>query len=249
MSSKFEEWKVRVIQLPEAVAHFEKWLFSSIAGVLLVGKAGELLMLRVEDSELSIDQHICRIAALSQSWGFSHLVLCRSEICARVIMYDPVRVQKTLSDVPQRVLDKLGYSRGIGPTRLLEEVGQRWQEERQIPHEIGLALGYPVKDVLGYMGLVPLQCTGRCRRKPGGKLLPLHIADRQANPSPLFLLPGEPGFNGKPVVERTPENLTGKVKACYTDSGFRKTMHLQKLGVNANEKRRRVFLFDTNVNI
>ena len=80
--------------MPEAVAHFEKWLFSNIAGVLLASKAGELLMLRAEDSELSIDQRICHIATLSQSWGLSYLVLCRSEICARVIMYDPVRVQK-----------------------------------------------------------------------------------------------------------------------------------------------------------
>ena len=172
MSPKFEEWKVRVSQLPVAVAHFEKWLFSNIAGVLLAGKAGELLMLKAEDSELSIDQRICHIAALSQSWGFSHLVLCRSEICARVIMYDPVKVQKTLSDVPRRVLDKLGYSRGIGPARFLEEVGQRWQEERQIPHEIGLALGYPVKDVLGYMGLVPLHCTGKCGWRIYGNPLP-----------------------------------------------------------------------------
>ena len=50
----------------------------------------------------------------------------------------------------------------IGPTEFLEEVGRRWRHKGQIPHEIGLALGYPIKDVLGYMGLVPLPCTGGC---------------------------------------------------------------------------------------
>ena len=172
MCPKFEEWKLRVSQLPEAVADFEKWLFSNVAAVLLAGKAGELLMLSAEGSELGIDQRICHIAALSQSWGLSYLVLCCSEICARVIMYDLIEVQKTLSSVPRQVLDKLGYSYDISPTEFLEEVGRRWQEEREIPHEIGLALGYPIKDVLGYMGLVPLQCTGRCGWRIYGDPLP-----------------------------------------------------------------------------
>jgi len=172
VSPKLEEWKVRVSQLPEAVAHFERWLFSNIAGVLLADKAGELLMLRAEDSELSIDQRICHIAVLSQSWGFSYLVLCRSEICSRVIIYDPAKVQKTLSNLPRWVLDKLGYPGDIGPAEFLEEVGRRWREVTQIPHEIGLALGYPIKDVLGYMELVPLHCTGSCGWRIYGDPLP-----------------------------------------------------------------------------
>ncbi|MBW2039277.1 MAG: DUF3793 family protein [Deltaproteobacteria bacterium] len=133
-----------------------------MASVLFADKAGELLMLRAEHSELSIDQRIERIAALSRSWGFSYLVLCRSQVCARVIIYDQMKVQKTLSNVPQWVFDKMGYPHDIGPIEFLEEVGRRWQDKGQIPHEIGLALGYPIKDVLGYMGLIPLRSTGNC---------------------------------------------------------------------------------------
>ncbi len=162
MSPRFKAWKMQASHLPEAVTEFEKWLFFDMASVLFADKAGELLMLRAEHSELSIDQRIERIAALSRSWGFSYLVLCRSQVCARVIIYDQTKVQKTLSNVPQWVFDKMGYPHDIGPTEFLEEVGRRWRYKEEIPHEIGLALGYPIKDVLGYMGLVPLRPTGNC---------------------------------------------------------------------------------------
>ena len=46
-----------------------------------------------------------------------------------------------------------------------------------------------------------------------------------------------------------PENLTRKVRDCYTWSSFEKDMHLQKVGVNANEKVKGVFLFDTDIKI
>ena len=37
-----------------------------------------------------------------------------------------------------------------------------------IPHEIGVALGYPLDDVFGYMGLLPLACKGVCGWKVYG---------------------------------------------------------------------------------
>ncbi|NJN67192.1 MAG: DUF3793 family protein [Chloroflexaceae bacterium] len=56
----------------------------------------------------------------------------------------------------------LGYVCPITAHAFVFEVGQRWREGGNLPHEIGLALGYPVKDVLGYMGLLPLDFTGCC---------------------------------------------------------------------------------------
>lgn len=162
MGPGFETWKTRVSHLSEAGAEFEKWLFVNIASVLLADKAGELLMLRAECSELSIEQRIERIAKLAPLWKHSYQMLYRSRVCARVIIYQQAKVQKALSHVPGWVFDKLGYPRRMGPEKFLEQVGRRWRNKEQIPHEIGFALGYPVKDVLGYMGLVPLQCTGGC---------------------------------------------------------------------------------------
>ena len=163
MSPQFEAWKTQVSHLSETEAEFEKWLFVHIASVLFADKAGELLMLRAEQSKLSINQRIERITALAPLWKYSYLVLCRSPFCARVIFYDQAKVQKALSKVPRCVFfNEMSYPHDIGPTEFLEEVGRRWRHKGQIPHEIGLALGYPIKDVLGYMGLVPLLYTGGC---------------------------------------------------------------------------------------
>jgi hypothetical protein len=162
MSPEFEAWKAQADHLPECEAEFQKWLFVHIASVLFADKAGELLMLRGEKFGLSIDQQIECIAALSPSWKYSYVVLCRDSSCARVVIYDPAKVQKTLAEVPLWVFDKIGYPRDIGPTEFLEDVGRRWQNKGRIPHEIGFCIGYPIKDVLGYMGLIPLPCTGAC---------------------------------------------------------------------------------------
>jgi hypothetical protein len=131
------------------------------AGVLFANKAGELLTFKAEDPELGVEQRIQDIERLSRSWGLSCLVLYRDQACVRLIMYRPAEVQEALSKVPGRFLEKLGYPCDTGPVEFLEEVGRRWQKDRQIPHEIGIALGYPVKDVLGYMGLISLKHTGQ----------------------------------------------------------------------------------------
>jgi hypothetical protein len=148
--------------LPERQAEFEKWLFVNIASVLFADKGGELLMLRVEQSELSVGQRIECISALAPLCRYSYMVLCRSVVCARVIIYEPAKVQKALSKVAPWVFDEMGYPRDVGPTEFLEEVGRRWRDKGQIPHEIGFTLGYPIKDVLGYMGLAPLPHRGDC---------------------------------------------------------------------------------------
>jgi hypothetical protein len=162
MSPQLQAWKAQMNRLPENKAAFEKWLFVHIAGVLFADKAGELLTLRAGQFQLSIDEQIRRIETLSPAWKYSQRVLCRIASCARVVLYDPGKVRDALLEVPQWVFDGMGYPLGIGPAEFLEEVGRRWRQKGQIPHEIGLALGYPVKDVLGYMGLVPLPCTGGC---------------------------------------------------------------------------------------
>lgn len=53
-----------------------------------------------------------------------------------------------------RVFKLLGYQR-VGLERVLEEISRRYESymknERSFPHELGLLLGYPVEDVVGFM--------------------------------------------------------------------------------------------------
>jgi hypothetical protein len=162
MSPRFEYWKTRIDRLPENKAEFERWLFVNIAGLLFAGKAGELLTLNAGRNHLDIEQQIERIENLSYLWNYSFLVLNENPSCAKVVLYREIQVQKMLLDVPRWVFDEIDYPHDIRPAAFLKEIGRRWRKAEQIPHEIGLALGYPVKDVLGYMGLVSSSCTGTC---------------------------------------------------------------------------------------
>lgn len=162
MSPQLQSWKMQVKKLPKNRAAFEKWLFVHIAGVLFGNKSGELLMLTAGECRLRIDQQLTTIASLAQLWNYSFLVLMQDLSCARIVFYDYAKVQEVLSETPEWAFTAMGYPDQVEPETFLKEVGQRWRETGQIPHEIGFALGYPTKDVLGYMGLVSSPCTGMC---------------------------------------------------------------------------------------
>lgn len=162
MGQRFKVWRNQISRFSHGEAEFQKWLFVRVSGVLLGGKAGELLTLRNGSYGLSIDRQIRLVRRLSALWRYRYVVLSRRNISARVIVYDSSAVEKTLSEVPCSVLDQMGYRWGTGSRQFLEEVGRRWRRKEEIPHEIGLALGYPVKDVLGFIGLMSLRHSGMC---------------------------------------------------------------------------------------
>lgn len=142
---------------------FAEWLFVQAASVLFAQKAGELLTLPAEQFTLPMAQRLACLDCLANQWGVAYHLLQQNEVSSKVILYRPALVQHRLHDVPPAILcGTLGYACCITPEAFVAEIGRRWRERGSIPHEIGLALGYPVKDVLGYMGLQPLACTGCC---------------------------------------------------------------------------------------
>lgn len=60
------------------------------------------------------------------------------------------------------LLQKAGYNRDATLGELLSELQQRVINNTDFPHEIGLFIGYPAKDVAAFMGLVklPFSCQG-----------------------------------------------------------------------------------------
>ncbi|HML95739.1 MAG TPA: DUF3793 family protein [Thermodesulfobacteriota bacterium] len=163
ISRGFLDWKKELRTLSGTEPEFQKWLFVHVAGVLFGGKAGELLTIPEGQCGLGYERQVKVIEKLSAKWNYSYLPLCRSEESAKVIFYKRKKVSEALTTVPPCILeDKLGYSAGMSPGEFLAEIGRRWKESGRIPHEIGIALGYPAEDVLGYMGLLPLECRGTC---------------------------------------------------------------------------------------
>jgi len=56
------------------------------------------------------------------------------------------------------ILRRSGYPQGFCVETALDELCRRVRAEA-FPHEFGLFLGYPLKDVVGFMGWVELPCT------------------------------------------------------------------------------------------
>ena len=178
MGPQIIAWKEKIKELPERKAEFEKWLFINLAGVLAGSKSGELLVLRRKNG-LEIDEQIKCIGDLAPIWSYSYLVLLKDKDCSRVIIYKNNKVQRALSLLPKWVLDKLGYSHDLSPEDFLKEVSRRWYSNNRIPHEIAFALGYPIKDVLGYMGLISLPSTGICGWRIHGDPEPSILKSRE----------------------------------------------------------------------
>jgi hypothetical protein len=163
LAPHFHVWKKEIENSSRATTAFERWLFVRASGVLFGKKAGELFSLRANLFDVSRNDRLRCIADLAQSWQFSYMLLKECADCDKIILYNEVKVQGQLKNTPPCFLcNELGYKENIDPVTFLSEVKHRWKTENQIPHEIGLALGYPIKDVVGFMGYLPLPCTGSC---------------------------------------------------------------------------------------
>ncbi len=100
------------------------------------------------------------------------------------MIYNPVELEKVLFRRPvQKALKQLGYD-----YKNVDEALWYLQKRMQgtgFPHEIGFFLGYPIKDVYGFMGLCDLPVSGNGPWKMYGKVesslavLNEHIAARE----------------------------------------------------------------------
>lgn len=168
---------------------FEQWVFVQVASVLFEQKAGELLTLSAGQFQLPITRQLDCIRRLATEWCVACHVLQQSDNSSKVILYVPDMVEDRIREVPSEILyDVLMYPRTITPDTFVAEVGRRWREQNVIPHEVGLALGYPVKDVLGYMGLQQLDCTGCCGWRVYGDPTPSLTMSRACQDATRFAL-------------------------------------------------------------
>lgn len=80
-----------------------------------------------------------------------------------ILCYDHDHLKRHLSHAGIRtMLHKAGYEADASCESLLEELCRRIGKDNSFPHEIGLFIGYPAKDVAAFMGLVklPFACQG-----------------------------------------------------------------------------------------
>jgi hypothetical protein len=84
--------------------------------------------------------------------GLKMRVLCRCRNKNLVIIYNERLMEKQLSDMNIRqFLLKYGYGFDLGIESCLEKLAQRIYQNNDFPHEIGIFLGYPIEDVIGFI--------------------------------------------------------------------------------------------------
>lgn len=161
--ARFQSWRDGLRDGNPKRRKFEEWVFLNSAGVFLADKTGELLTLR--HSEFEVDAETVRtwLSSLSGHWGFQFAELYVSSGSTKFIVYREERLQRVLDKAPYCVMcGQLNYPCPLEASSFIEELKNRWEYHGEIPHEIGVALGYPLDDVFGYMGLMPLDCKGVC---------------------------------------------------------------------------------------
>lgn len=137
------------------------------------------------------------------------IVLQTRERALLLLCYNRTHLERHLSHAGIRaLLYKAGYEDTTSGEKLLQELCIRIGKNDSFPHEIGLFIGYPAKDVAAFMGLVnlPFTCQGpwkifgnperslglaeqhRCCRQRMGELLSsgAHEALELCNPAHPF---------------------------------------------------------------
>lgn len=89
-------------------------------------------------------------------------VLKEEEDSFLLLLYSPLLLEKRLSGRgATTLLKKLGYPSGLNWRDALHWLRGRFMDDA-FPHEVGLFLGYPLKDVQAFLGLKALPVTGQC---------------------------------------------------------------------------------------
>lgn len=146
----------------ESLLQFHKWLTVELASTVQGCKPSTVLSL--------VDTRGLALLTLWRQYGIDflqqtrvrYLVLRKSANRETILFYRPEALEACLKDKRhQYFFRNLGYPIEQGVEACLDLLRRRFQAT--CPHEIGLILGIPLKDVLGFMGLSDLPLT--CRKE------------------------------------------------------------------------------------
>lgn len=184
MDDNLLHWKARLPSLDRSRADFEKWLFLQVAPVLRKCKPAEFLNFPASQFDLTLKDRQELAATTAELWGLANRTLHETHRSAKILLFRPEGVARSLDRIPPDLLEVLGYPSSIGAFDFVEQLCRRWVLAGEIPHEIGFVLGYPIKDVVGYMKLEASIPAGHCGWQIFGEAAPsLRVSEefRQAD--------------------------------------------------------------------
>lgn len=151
---------VKSEQLGRVAEYLAEWLVSSLAPTIVGSKPSTILTLAD-----------CRYQPLLSMWRntgdavlegtvIQFKILHSSEGKETVLFFRSDTLEQCIETNEHKLfLEKLGYPVAAGVEQCLELLKQRFQF--CCPHEIGVLLGIPLKDVLGFMGITDSNITCR----------------------------------------------------------------------------------------
>ncbi len=185
MSIHWTSLAKRYLNEEQCLASFIAWQAAEV-----ISNAKPANLINIRDHELACGRNIYAL------WNkHKQTIFATSEIRAAVLkqkggrllvlIYHPVALSKALQEnIVKRTLRNLGYLYD-NLDKTLAHLETRMQED-EFPHEIGFFLGYPSKDVLGFMGMNNLPLVGSGPWKMYGELeeslstLKDHLAARES---------------------------------------------------------------------
>ena len=118
----------------------------ALAGV----KVANLVSLSLEEFP-ELRETAAKYNRLFQGKGVSFRLLCGCGKRALLLVYREEQLARQLREpLAAELLRRDGYPEGADVERLLELLSTRLRMGKEFPHEIGLFLGYPPEDVLGF---------------------------------------------------------------------------------------------------
>lgn len=129
---------------------FEQKLAFHTAPALLGIKSANLFSISSEDFDINTNTKLFNDKANSK--GLEMKVLCNCGKRALILLYSRKLLTQQLAD-PERkaILSTFGYDVSATLEQYLEKLSSRIYNNRDFPHEIGLFLGYPTEDVIGFI--------------------------------------------------------------------------------------------------
>lgn len=137
---------------------FLKWYVELLGPVLLGAKPAEILSFP-QNNERHMEIFFKVKELFSRTNKILHFDVENHGKCKKVFFYHPAALEQTLNDPKNlRFLESLGYPRQDHLEGYVHHLLSKMEGGR-IPDEIGIFLGYPLKDVIGFMGHPALQLT------------------------------------------------------------------------------------------
>ncbi|TCO78651.1 DUF3793 family protein [Marinisporobacter balticus] len=137
---------------------FIKWLVQLLGPVLLGAKPAEILSFQNHDKALYEKMNKIQ-DSFKNCKKISYKIFHFNHRSTKVFFYNTVSLDTVLSDYQNaKFLSSMGYPKNYSLDHYIDHMIHKMMHGT-IPDEIGIFLGYPLKDVLGFMGHPSLKLT------------------------------------------------------------------------------------------